>query len=156
MVIADADAIEAVKAIKARGQGDVLITPHDGEFFKFSGKKLSTESVMERAQAAAEEAKERNIAIVLKGHYTIVTDGTNIRINEAKSAALATMGTGDVLSGMIAGYAAIGNDLLKAAVAGVYAHSRIGDILYQENGNHIIATDVIAKIPQFLKKYDKN
>ncbi len=151
-VIADADAIGIVRDIKIHGQGNVLITPHEGEFAGFAGTK-PPDGLGSRVDAVRLAAKKHNLAIVLKGHNTIVTDGKMVRINTAKSAALATMGTGDVLSGIIAGYAAIGNDLFSSAVAAVYLHSRIGDILYKEKGNHIIATDLIERIPQFLRKY---
>lgn len=151
-VIADADAIGIMKDIKIQGQGDALITPHEGEFERFTGAK-PPEELGRRVDAVRAAAKKHNLKIVLKGHHTIVTDGKSVRINVAKSAALATMGTGDVLSGIIAGYAAIGNGMFVSAVAGVYLHSRIGDILYKEKGNHIIATDVIEKIPLLLRKY---
>ncbi len=154
-IIVDADAIAVIGDIKVRKQGSVLMTPHEGDFHRFTGQKLQSNDLAARVQAASFAAKNHNIIVVLKGHHTIVTDGRQTRINEAKEAALATMGTGDVLSGMIGGYAAACNDLFASAVAGVYLHSKIGDTLYKEMGNHIIATDVIEKISEMIKKYDK-
>ena len=151
-VIADADAIEAVKLIRVKKPWQLLITPHDGEFYRLTGKKVGSKKLKARIASAKSAARKMNALIVLKGHQTIITDGTKVKLSNAKTAVLATMGTGDVLSGIIAGYAAIGNDLFRAAAAGVYLHSKIGDMLYKEKGNHIIATDVIAKIPEALKR----
>ena len=93
--------------------------------------------------------------MLLKGHETVVTDGKRTKIIRAKSSALAVMGTGDVLSGMIGAYAAKNNDLFVAGVAGAYLHAMIGDALYKEKGNHILASDVVDGIPKILKKFDK-
>lgn len=93
--------------------------------------------------------------MLLKGHETVVTDGKRIRVNRARTSALATMGTGDVLAGMIAGYAATGADIFDAALAGAYLHSRIGDELAKRMGSHIISIDVVESIPSILKRFDK-
>lgn len=151
-VIVDADAIPAVKRLKVKGK--LLITPHDGEFKRLTGINVSQKNLKQRAATAANAAKQYNCIVVLKGHDTITTDGKRTKVNKAKSAALATMGSGDVLSGIIAGYAATGNDLFKSAAAGVYVHLKIGDMLYKTKGNHIIATDIIESIPRLLKKFD--
>lgn len=153
-IIADADAIDAVKDLKITERGSVIITPHEGEFYRFSAVKPSND-LISRVKVTADIAKKHNLIAVLKGHNTIITDGSQTKINRAKSAALATMGTGDVLSGIIGGYAAIGNGLFESAVAGVYLHSVLGEILYKEKGNHIIATDIIERISGTLKKFDK-
>ncbi len=152
-LIVDADAIPAIKNIRIKKAGSLIITPHDGEFFRLTGKKLKLRDMESRIKESVKAANRYNAIIVLKGHSTIVTDGKRIKINNAKTAALATMGTGDVLSGIIGGYAAKGADLFSAAVAGVYFHSRIGDILYKKKGNHIIATDIIDALPNILKGY---
>ncbi len=143
-VIVDADAIPAVRGIKA--PENLLITPHDGEFQRLTGKNPSTKDLGTRIEECSKAARKINAIILLKGHYTIITDGKKIKVNRAETAALATMGTGDVLSGIIAGYAAIGNDLFTAAVAGAYLHSRIADKLAKRKVRNIIATDVIDNI----------
>ena len=66
------------------------------------------------------------------------------------------MGTGDVLSGIIGGYAAAGATMFEAAVAGAYVNARIGDLLKMEKGNHILAADVVEKIPRLIKDFDED
>jgi NAD(P)H-hydrate epimerase len=92
--------------------------------------------------------------VVLKGHITIITNGDLLKINEAKTPALATMGTGDILSGIIGAYCTMHKDPFECSTAGVYIHSNIGDKLYEAKGNHIIAQDIIDMIPEFLKDFD--
>jgi NAD(P)H-hydrate epimerase len=92
---------------------------------------------------------------VLKGHFTVITDGSSVKVNKAGSSALATMGTGDVLDGMIAAYAAVHGNAFESAVAAVTAHSMLGDALWRKKGNHIIAMDLIDALPSFLRKFDK-
>lgn len=145
-VIVDADAIPSIKKIKIKNPGSVLVTPHDGEFYRLTGKKVSASDLKQRIEQCRIAAKKLNAVILLKGHYTVISNGSDLKINQAKTAALATMGTGDVLSGIIGGYAAIGNDLFTSAAAGAYLHSKIGDTLYKKDGKHIIATDIIDHI----------
>ena len=154
-IVIDADAIYAVKYLK-RLNKNVVLTPQDREFKELSGKIPERYSEKTRIKAAASLAKKLNACILLKGHNTVVTDGKRVKIVSSKSSALATMGTGDVLSGIIGGYMATGNDAFTAAVAGAYLHSRIGDLLNKEKGNHILSSDLLGKIPEVLKKFDKN
>jgi NAD(P)H-hydrate epimerase len=87
--------------------------------------------------------------VVLKGDDTIVTDGERIAVNAISAPALATAGTGDVLSGMIAALLARGLEPFAAACAGVIAHARAGRDAARRVGSaeSTIATDVIASIP---------
>lgn len=151
-VVADADAIIALRSMKGRLCKNLVATPHEGEFYRMTGMKVSPANLKERIAKAVKAARLFNINLLLKGHYTIITDGIRVKVVRSKSSALATMGTGDVLSGIIGGYAATGAGLFEAAVAGAYLHSRIGDDLYGEYGNHIIATDVIERLPKVLKR----
>ncbi|MEM0146836.1 MAG: NAD(P)H-hydrate dehydratase [Candidatus Micrarchaeaceae archaeon] len=152
-VVIDADAIDAVSMLGVLNS-NIAITPHDGEFESLYGIKPG-EKLKERASAAIMLAKKLNANVVLKGHTTIITNGHFLRINEAKTSALATMGSGDVLTGIIAGYAATGTDIFDACAAGVYLHSHIGDSLAMEKGLHILATDVVERIPYIMKSFDK-
>ncbi len=142
----------AIKLLKHRDCSGAIITPHEGEFRSIA--ELG-ESAIEKVHDATEFAKRKRCIVVLKGHTTIITDGKRTKINNAKTPALATMGTGDVLSGMIGAYASMSGKPFESAVAAVYVHSKIGDMLYNEKGLHIIADDVIDAIPRFLKSYDR-
>lgn len=152
-VIVDADALYAVAGMKLNR--NVLITPNRFEMRLFYKYKLIDTDTPSRSKAARLVAKKMDANVLLKGHKSIITDGIRLRSVTAKSAALATMGTGDALSGIIAGFAARENDLFACAVAGAYVHTAIGDRLFKKMGNHIIATDVVSAIPEVLKRFDK-
>lgn len=154
-IVIDSDAIYAVKY--ARGLNtDAILTPQDNEFRELSGSAPSKTGLAERFKAATSAATKLGATILLKGHDTVITDGRVAKIVRSESAALATMGTGDVLSGIIGGYAAVGATAFESAVAGAYLNARIGDLLYMEKGNHIIASDVVDKIPKLVKDFDEN
>jgi NAD(P)H-hydrate epimerase len=156
-VVVDADAIRSLPRF-AKGHAldrCVIATPHDAEFYAMTGMRLPERDLSYRASISAEYARRLNIIIVLKGHRTVVTDGDTTMVNISKSHALATMGTGDVLSGIICGYAAAGATPIEAAAAGVYLHSRIGDMLSKINGDHIIAKDVVDAIPECIRAFDR-
>jgi NAD(P)H-hydrate epimerase len=149
-VVIDADALYAIAGIAKLGK-NVLITPNMTEFRIFYETELDYDDAKSRIGAAMEVARRLDTNVLLKGHETIITDGKRYKIVRAKTPALATMGTGDVLAGIIGGFAARNDDMFSAAVAGAYAHSLIGDVLYKDKGNHIIATDVVEAIPKALK-----
>ncbi len=155
-LIIDADAIHALKLVKAGLSKNVLITPHHREFFALTGKDSSKMELKERIKAVMSEAKKRNINILLKGHETVISDGNLVKVNVSETSALASMGTGDVLSGIISGYLSKKKDVFRAATAGAYLHSRIGDILASSKGTHIIAMDVVESIPKVIRDFDKN
>lgn len=153
-LVIDADAIYSIKRYQKLGK-NVILTPHDSEFAKVYGTAPATRSLSRRMNAAMGLAKMLDSCVLMKGHNTIITDGRREKVVFSRSAALATMGTGDVLAGIIGGYAAAGASVFDAGVAGAYLHSRIGDALHLEKGNHIIAGDVVEKIPEILKRFDK-
>ncbi len=153
-VIADAAAINAIVQSGNMLTSKVVITPHYGEFKEISGIDLSHESLSTKVNVAVNFARDKGCVLVLKGNSTIITDGSMLKINNAATPALATMGTGDVLAGMIGAYASMHSNTFESAVAAVYLHSKIADVLSIEKGNHIIATDIIEAIPQLLRAYD--
>ncbi|MEM0149464.1 MAG: NAD(P)H-hydrate dehydratase [Candidatus Micrarchaeaceae archaeon] len=154
-MVIDAGAMHALLRYQNLISNDMVLTPHYGEYKAISGKDLSKETLHNKVMSALDFAKRYNCVLVLKGHETIITNGDLLKINRANTPALATMGTGDVLSGMIGSYAAVHSNSFESAVAAVYLHSRIGDALYTEKGNHIVAQDVIDYMPTEFKKYDK-
>lgn len=153
-LVVDAAALHVFGKAKITGK-EMILTPHDGEFKKMTGIDLKGKSVEQRMIEAKKFAFQHGgCTLVLKGNATVITDGKRLKVNVAKTPALATMGTGDVLAGMIAAYASQHKDRFESAVAAVHVHSQIGDTLYKKMGEHITADDVIAKIPDVLKKYD--
>ena len=155
-VVVDADALKALGDIRFSARnGSIIATPHDGEFRMITGARPSTD-FSARIKDAASLAAKKGIIVVLKGHKTIVTDGERTRVCRPSSAALATMGSGDVLSGIICGYAAQGATAFQAACAGVYLHAAIGDRLAKKMGVHVIAADLVDAIPLAIKEFDKS
>ncbi|MDE1850870.1 MAG: NAD(P)H-hydrate dehydratase [Candidatus Micrarchaeota archaeon] len=155
MLVVDADAIYSINSSIRLGSKTIL-TPNEKEFSHLSTAKIKKDNLKSRIGAAVRVANHLGTNILLKGHQTIVTDGKVVKVIPSNSSALATMGTGDVLSGMIAGYAARNRDMLISATAGAYLHARIGDELYVDEGTHILASDIIERIPKIIKEFDKN
>lgn len=151
-VVVDADAIYALAGYRKELGSDFIITPNMKEFGLFCKKDISERDLSLRVEAAMNVSRSLNAIVVLKGHDSVIANGKIAKVSRAKSSALAVMGTGDVLSGIIGGYAALNKDAFAAAVAGVHLHTLIGDMLYKEKGNHILASDVVGGIPRLLSK----
>lgn len=151
-IVIDADGLNAIS--KDLGllevSNNIILTPHLMEFERLTG--ISIDEINEnRLQIAKDFASKHNIILVLKSENTLVTDGKEVYVNELGNPGMATAGSGDVLTGIIA-------TLLKrlspykAAVLGVYIHSLAGDIAKETMGEEsMIATDIIDSIPEALK-----
>jgi len=128
-----------------------VLTPHAGELARL----LETDSqaiAARRLQSARRAAREAQAIIVLKGDDTIVAapDG-RAGVNRGGAPALATAGTGDVLSGVVGAFLAKRMGAFHAACAGVLVHARAGQLAAQEIGPEgVIASDVIAALPRAL------
>ncbi|HZO04822.1 MAG TPA: NAD(P)H-hydrate dehydratase [Solirubrobacterales bacterium] len=129
-----------------------VLTPHAGELGRLLGRP-SEEIDAHRLAAAREAAAEAEAVVVLKGDDTIVTDGTRVAVNVVSAPALATAGTGDVLSGIVAALLARGLEPFAAACAAVLAHAHAGLDATARIGaaESVIATDVIESIPAGLR-----
>ncbi len=153
-VVVDADAIYAVNSMRMKLSGNCMLTPQQTEFSALNGT-ISDGSREERISKAVEAARRLGSCVLLKGHETVITDGSSVVLNRTRHSSLATMGTGDILSGIIAGYAATGCGMFKAGVAGAYLHGKVGDLLNREKGNHILALDMADAIPRVIKQFDR-
>lgn len=154
--VIDADGIRVLSTHSNLNIGkNTIITPNQKEFALLAGSVTEENELQERIYAARKVAKEMHAVMVLKGHATIITDGNRVTVNKAKSSALAVMGTGDVLSGIIAGLAVNSRGTYEAAVAGVFMHSSIGDMLYKRVGAHILASDIVNNIPEFFRRFGR-
>jgi ADP-dependent NAD(P)H-hydrate dehydratase / NAD(P)H-hydrate epimerase len=154
-LVIDADGLNAhakrLESLAERGLPTVL-TPHEGELGRLLG--IDAEQVKAKRLASAREAAALSGAIVvLKGDDTIVTDGQRVAVNRVSSPSLATAGTGDVLSGMIAALIARGLDPFTGTCAAVIAHTRAGRVAADRVGtDSVIAGDVIESIPAGLTR----
>jgi NAD(P)H-hydrate epimerase len=149
-LVLDADGLNAfagrIEAIGERASPTVL-TPHAGELGRLLGRG-SEEISAHRLASAGEAARAAGAVVVLKGDDTIVTDGERVAVNALSAPALATAGTGDVLTGIVAALIARGLEPFAAACAGVLAGARAGRDAARRIGSaeSVIATDVIDSI----------
>ncbi len=150
-LVIDADGLNALSTnpdILKKRACDVIITPHPGEMSRLTGK--SVEQIQKaRSEIALQFAKDYDVCAVLKGNQTIVADTNGAHfVNPTGSSALATAGTGDVLSGVIASLAGQGLYPFGAASLGVFLHGMSGDLAAINLGKHgVIASDVAENIP---------
>jgi NAD(P)H-hydrate epimerase len=153
-LVIDADGLNAYAGglgrIASRDHPTVL-TPHAGELGRLL-ERSSEEISQHRLAAAREAAVAAGAIVLLKGDDTIVTDGERVAVNAVAAPALATAGTGDVLSGMVGALLARGGEPFAAACAAVIAHARSGVEAAVQVGaaESVIATDVIDSIPAGL------
>ncbi len=154
-LVVDADGLNAfageIERLAARS-GPTILTPHAGELGRLLGRDAEEVSA-HRLAAAREAARAAGAVVVLKGDDTIVADGERVAVNALPAPALATAGTGDVLSGMAAALLARGLEPFAAACAAVLAHARAGRDAAARIGaaESVIATDVIDSIPIGLR-----
>ena len=150
-LVIDADGLNAfageIKRIAGR-KAPTVLTPHAGELGRLLDRP-SGKIAAHRLASAREAALRAGSVVVLKGDDTIVTDGERVAVNALSSPALATAGTGDVLSGITAALLARGLDPFAAACAAVLAHARAGRDAAARIGaaESVIAGDVIGSIP---------
>lgn len=149
--VLDADGLNAFEAfpeLLGRGNAPRVITPHPGEAARLLSS-LPSEIQKDRPGAARELAERFLSVAVLKGHRTIVTDGRRKYVNRTGNPGMATGGTGDVLSGVIAGLIGQKLDPFDAACLGVHLHGKAGDLAARKMGQvSMMATDLLESLPQ--------
>ncbi len=154
-VVLDADALNALSAdtgILASFKKQVVITPHPGEMARLTG--LDTGYIQRnRLEVARKFSRLWGVTLVLKGARTIIADSRGTAyINPTGNAGMATAGSGDSLSGIIASLMGQGAGAFEAAVAGVYLHGLAGDISSGEKGEYgLTAMDIVENIPGAIK-----
>jgi ADP-dependent NAD(P)H-hydrate dehydratase / NAD(P)H-hydrate epimerase len=150
-MVLDADALNALadneRALKRLGEGRVL-TPHPGEMARLTGKPIA-DLEQDREGAARAAAAAWRAVVVLKGAHTVVAapDG-RVSVDPHEVPALATGGTGDVLSGTVAGLLAQGLDPFAAAVTAVYVHAEAGRrVAVRQGDSGLLASDLLGELP---------
>lgn len=153
-LVVDADALNALSELKDQFPtpgGPRIMTPHPGEFSRLSGIDIATIQQSRQEVAAAFAAKHK-VVLVLKGPGTVVTDGSRSYVNTTGNSGMATGGTGDVLTGLLAALLAQGMQPFDAAQFGVYLHGLAGDIAATELSEPgLIASDVARMLPRAWK-----
>jgi NAD(P)H-hydrate epimerase len=156
-VVLDADGLNAFEghADELNGAGRTLvITPHPGEMARLAG--ITTAEVQkDRLGVARKFAREHELIVVLKGHRTLVVrpDG-EAWVNMTGNPGMATGGTGDILTGMVAGLMAQNpKNTVQAVIAVVHLHGLAGDVAREAMGEHsLVATDLLAALPEAFRR----
>ncbi len=153
--VVDADALTILSGMPdwwKRVPKGLVLTPHPGEMARLVGSSVE-DVTAHRLETVRNAARVWGRVVVLKGAYTLVAapDG-RVNVNPANNPAMATAGTGDVLTGVIAGLMAQGLEPFAAAVAGVYLHGRAGEMLRADLGDAgMLAGDLLPMVPQAIR-----
>jgi NAD(P)H-hydrate epimerase len=149
-MVLDADGLNALVGNTASlrtHQAPLVLTPHPGELARLMDSDVKTVQAARR-DVAARFAFEQQAIVVLKGHGTIVTDGRRLYENATGNPGMATGGTGDVLTGVIAALLAQGLEAFAAAQMGTYLHGLAGDLARDAQGEtSLIASDLLTYLP---------
>ena len=149
-VVVDADGINVLSAHRdlLRGRkSPTILTPHDGEFARLGGVIGE-----DRMAAAAALAEELGCVVLLKGHETCITDGTDGYLNPTGNPGMAVGGSGDVLAGVITALLGAGLPPLEAAACGAWLHGAAGDRCAAELGQYgMLPTDMLSTLPRLMK-----
>ena len=154
--ILDADALNIIAAenidFKGNADGNIIVTPHLMEMSRLTGESVA-DIKKDLVQCAKKFAKEHQCICVLKDARTVVTDGMDVYINSTGNDGMSTGGSGDVLTGLMAGFTAMGIDAFEAACLAVYVHGKAGDIAALKRGKAgMTASDIANAASDALKR----
>jgi NAD(P)H-hydrate epimerase len=163
-MVVDADGLFALAQILSDGgtiefAWPVVLTPHPGEFARLAeavGADPQPRSDEARKAAASELAKALGATVILKGQRSVIADGQTCAINQTGNAALATAGTGDVLTGIVAGLMAQGLGAFDAAALGAHLHGLAGERWQKERGRAgLLAEELADLLPEVMGDFTK-
>jgi NAD(P)H-hydrate epimerase len=155
--VVDADGLNAfqdrTQELNGRGRS-LVITPHPGEMARLAGCTIA-DVQNDRLGTARRFAGEHELIVVLKGHRTLVVqpDG-EAWVNTTGNPGMSTGGTGDILTGMVAGMMAQhSKDIFSAVIAAVHLHGLAGDVMRDRVGEHsLVATDLLQGLPEAFRR----
>jgi hydroxyethylthiazole kinase-like uncharacterized protein yjeF len=156
-LVLDADGLNAFagRAKELNGKGrSLVITPHPGEMARLLGSTIA-EVQRDRISAARNFAREHELIVVLKGHRTLIANpGGEVWVNTTGNPGMATGGTGDILTGLVAGLMAqMPSRIFAAVMAAVYLHGLAGDVACESKGEHsLLATDLLEALPEGFRR----
>jgi ADP-dependent NAD(P)H-hydrate dehydratase len=152
---AEAQHLETISLIKNK---DCITTPHPGEFKRIFGMDPGN-SLEEKIENVKRKASEYGITILLKGAQSIISDGSTVYVNKTGSPGMTCGGIGDTISGVIGALLAqaAGTELkaVELAAAASFIVGLSGRKAVASKGFHIVASDIVAEIPNILKPYDR-
>jgi len=155
-MVIDADGLNAFKGkanLLKRLRGPAILTPHDKEFVRLFGGKLTKNDTARRERARA-AALKYGVTVLLKGHHTVVASLSKpTYVNKTGNPGMATGGSGDVLTGVIGGLLAQGVPPHEAACIGSYLHGLSGDLSARKKSRiSMVAGDILNTLPEAFKK----
>lgn len=153
--VLDADGLNALAPFTDEFRGrpaPLVLTPHPGEFARLIGSSINEVQANRESHAVA-FAERFGVILLLKGSGTLVTDGRRLYRNSTGNPGMATGGSGDVLTGLIAALIGQGIDPFDAAVLGAWAHGRAGDLGAMALGQiALTAVDLLDQLPAALRE----
>ncbi|HHV38966.1 MAG TPA: NAD(P)H-hydrate dehydratase [Tepidimicrobium sp.] len=156
-IVLDADGINClsmgnISSILGSRRGDTIITPHLGELSRLLDMEIA-DIKRDLAELSKEISQKYNVIMVIKGANTIVTSGDGrLYTNSTGNPGMATAGSGDVLTGMIASFIGQGIAPYESAILGVYCHGLAGDLAREDKGEYgMIGRDIVENIPYSIK-----
>lgn len=160
-LIIDGDGLNNLSGIKnwtAELKAKLILTPHPGEMKRLWAGLFREPMESQRNQQAVKLSQYTKAVTVLKGAATVVTDGEKLYVNKTGNPGMATAGSGDVLTGIIAALCGQKLNNLDAAILGVYIHGLAGDIAAEKLGQiSLIATDIIETLGEaFMRKKESS
>lgn len=151
-IILDADSLKVIKPNLLRS--NVMVLPHEREFESLFGVKIKKD-LKQRIKETKKAAKKYNCHIILKGKDDVICSPKKCKINTVGHPGLTKGGTGDVLAGMVAGFACQ-NDLFLAGSAAAFLNGLAGQRLAKKVSHYYSATDLIQEVPKAIKWCEKS
>jgi len=149
-LLLDADALRCLGVVKKKLFDDsTVLTPHGGEFQAISGK-IPSKDLKVRSSEVKEFAAKSGAITLLKGATDVISDGERVRLNDTGNPGMTVGGTGDVLSGIVAGLMSQGVNTFRAAVAGAFINGAAGDLAEERLGYQLTPTDLLEYVPKVL------
>ena len=133
---------------------NVVVTPHAGEFQRLFGVSPPI-SKNERTKMVEKYALDHGITVLLKGPTDIISDGKTTFLYEKKTPAMTVGGTGDVLSGLVAGMLSKNRNTVESASAAAFINGLAGKKAQKNLGLHMTSMDLIDELPGAMKPFDK-
>jgi NAD(P)H-hydrate epimerase len=133
---------------------NVVVTPHAGEFKRLFGEVPPT-SKTQRIKLVEKNAKEHGVTILLKGSTDVISNGKTTYLYEKKIPAMTVGGTGDVLSGLVAGLLSKSRNTLESAAGAAFINGLAGKAVQKRLGLHMTSMDLLDDIPRVMKPFDK-
>lgn len=157
-LVMDADGLNLLgvrRELLGKYPGSMIVTPHIGEMERLYPMKKE-EILKNLLTTSSSFAKRNEVICVLKDARTVVSDGESQYVNQSGNNGMAVGGSGDVLTGVIAGLAAQGMEPFEASSLGVYVHGLAGDIARERCSTYgMLATDIIEGLQEILKRGEK-